>query len=176
MFFRSRFGPVWNWHRYFFLHKGSISFLTMKTLFAVTNDPEDPRCVRLVLNGSWTKVLSIHFWQYLGRWGLRKTVIFTGFKFDRFSTIFRSLLVRKNGYSPEEISSNIILKWKTGNQWELMTGSWQSKPTLHKISKQYFSFRLEIDHLWLIDWFGGGYEMPLSDYFSGSDGIGNSLK
>lgn len=66
-FFRSRVGSMWNWDRYFFLHKASISSLTMKILFTVTNDPEDPRCVRLVLNGSWTKVLFIHFFENSNR-------------------------------------------------------------------------------------------------------------
>ncbi|CAG5085601.1 Oidioi.mRNA.OKI2018_I69.PAR.g10939.t1.cds [Oikopleura dioica] len=93
----------------------------------VTNDPEDPRCVRLVLNGSWTKV-PVHSQEWV--------------------------LARRNLFKhhPEM------------KDWESMgTHDW-------------FLAKLEIDHLWLIDWFGGGYEMPLSDYFSGSDGIGNSLK
>jgi len=38
-------------------------------------------------------------------------------------------------------------------------------------------FRLQIEHLWEIDWFGGGYDMPLADYFAGTDsGSINSLK
>ena len=36
-------------------------------------------------------------------------------------------------------------------------------------SHAFYLAKLEISHLWLIDWFGGGYEMPLEDYFNGSD-------
>ena len=36
-------------------------------------------------------------------------------------------------------------------------------------SHAFYVARLNIDHGWLIDFFGGGYDMPIKDYFNGHD-------
>ena len=36
-------------------------------------------------------------------------------------------------------------------------------------SHMFYLARLNVEQIWLIDWFGGGYRMPLNDYYNGSD-------
>jgi len=42
---------------------------------------------------------------------------------------------------------------------------WESNKSHH-----FYVARLNIEQVWFIDWFGGGYRMPLDDYYNGSDG------
>lgn len=93
-----------------------------------TNDPEDPRCVRFVLNGSWSKVP-----EGTQEWKLAQQNLFK--------------------HHPEM------------REWAKMG------------SHDFYVAKLQIEHLWEIDWFGGGYDMPLADYFAGTDsGSMSSLK
>ena len=39
----------------------------------------------------------------------------------------------------------------------------------------FYLVELEIKRIWLIDYFGGGYNMPLKDYYAGTDGIDEIL-
>jgi len=51
---------------------------------------------------------------------------------------------------------------------QFLSGPTRNKPVLKHYEKLVAKL---LFRLWLIDYFGGGYDMPLADYYAGTDGV-----